>query len=180
MVSKLSSDTKKCIQEIFGIGDDALLMEDLNEMDDLELDPTASQDYPMFTQSQSSETLKVCDICNFKTRSKAELQKHSLNHPKCQICKKSFSNDETLNTHLTTHRSVACVVCNTNILETKMRSHMENHNLTENYRKGLTKSKPKKSKPESTSAPRLNSFHVLSVLQGGKKENVSSTKHDCN
>ena len=74
MISKLKLDTKKRIQELFEIDDDALLIEETDYVDDDDADPLASQDYPMFTQSQSLDTLKVCELCNFKTRSKRDLQ----------------------------------------------------------------------------------------------------------
>ena len=75
MINKLNVDTRKRIQEMFAISDDALLME--VDADEQEVDPLASQDYPMFSQSQSTDTLKVCELCNFKTRSKMDLQEHS-------------------------------------------------------------------------------------------------------
>ena len=163
---KLSLETKKAVIAQFEIEDDSLLLEDDDEVGELELDPAASQDYPMFTQSQSAETLKVCNLCDFKTRSKADLQKHNQEHPTCRTCKKSFVTETALKEHMPTHDHISCSICKANVLESKMKSHMDNHTVTENYRKGMNKvnpkeKKPKKGKPDSSSAPRLNSYHVF-------------------
>ena len=162
MISKLKLDTKKRIQELFEIDDDALLIE---ETDDDDADPLASQDYPMFTQSQSLDTLKVCELCNFKTRSKRDLQEHMSEHPSCSICKIAFKTEENLIEHAPTHHTVPCTVCNVSVLESKLKAHMDHHKLSDHYRKGLTKSKAKKKKPTNESeeppAPRLNSYLVF-------------------
>ena len=168
-IGKLSVDVKKVIIETFGIEDDSLLLDNEDEEEqELEMNPAASQDYPMYTQSQSSETLKGCNLCNFKTRNKSDLQKHIQSHPTCQKCKLSFATDGDLEEHIPTHDSIACSVCKVDVLVTGMESHMENHNMTENYRKGLTKTKKKSKKgnPETsstsaTSVSKLNSYQVF-------------------
>ena len=57
IIGKLNMITRKRIQELFGLTDDVLLMDD----DEISEDPLASQDYPMFSQTQSKETLQVCE-----------------------------------------------------------------------------------------------------------------------
>ena len=162
-VSKLALETKQALDEIFGMGDEALLMEVEEHDDSLEMDPGASQDYPMYSQSQSKETLKVCNVCNFKTRSKLDFQNHTRTHPKCTICSKVFPTEEALSIHTVDHKTVVCSVCNIEVQESNLASHMESHNASDNYRLGLTKSKAKKTKTPSTAnaTPRLNSFHVF-------------------
>ena len=162
-VSKLSFDTKQALNDIFGLGDDALLMEVDGQDDSLEMEPGASQDYPMYSQSQSAETLKVCDVCNYRTRSKLDFQHHMRTHPKCSICTKVFPSEEALSVHIVAHKKVMCGVCNIEVQESNLTSHMESHNASENYRLGLTKSKSKKVKTPSTAnaPPRLNSFHIF-------------------
>lgn len=159
-VNRLSNEARSIVQEAFDLEDDSLLME-VDEEE--EMNPAASQDFPMFSQSQSSETLKVCDLCDFKTRNKQELLIHTNTHPKCVVCKKSFVNEELLNVHLQTHSSVKCQTCNVEILKTDLSNHMENHNLSANYRKGLSKSKKSKATPTGSTQnpPKLNSFIVF-------------------
>ena len=72
-VNRLSNEARSIVQEAFDLEDDSLLME-VDEEE--EMNPAASQDFPMFSQSQSSETLKVCDLCDFKGLNDADLKMH--------------------------------------------------------------------------------------------------------
>ena len=160
IIGSLREETQDRIKLMFGLGD--ALPGDVDD-DDMEVDPTASQDYPMYSQSQSSETLKVCNICNFSTRSKLDFQNHLVNHQRCQLCKKDFPTEAALDMHMKTHKTIACAVCRSNVQENDLKSHMESHNLSENYRKGLSKSKKDKGSKvtASNAGPRLNSYHVF-------------------
>ena len=164
IISKLSLETRKAIDDVFALGDEALLVELDENPDDVEMDPGASQDYPMYSQSQSNETLEVCDLCNYKTRSKLEFQNHMRIHPKCEVCAKVFISNDLLNEHIEIHKKVVCTVCNMEVEETMLTSHTASHSVADNYRLGLTKSKSKKTKTSSTSdAPpkNLNGYHIF-------------------
>ena len=163
IIAKLYEETQDRIKLMFGLGDDALLVEGDGDEDDLEMDPTASQDYPMYSQSQSAETLKVCNICNFSTRSKLDFQNHLVNHHRCQLCKKDFPTEAALTMHMQSHKTIACNVRQSKVQENNLKNHMESHNMSENYRKGLSKSKKDKNSKgtASNAGPRLNSYHIF-------------------
>ena len=163
IIGKLNMITRKRIQELFGLTDDVLLMDD-----DISEDPLASQDYPMFSQTQSEETLQVCEFCQFTTRSKSALMEHLGIHPSCVVCKKVFASEALVVAHIRTHDIEACSVCNVAVLKSNLKAHMDHHQLSDKYRMGLDmpKTKPKKKKQAAASgdvtpAPRLNSFHIF-------------------
>ena len=94
LMSKLSAETKKMLSESLGLSNTELLLESQDveeEEEDINFDPAASQDYPEYSQTQSTDTLKVCELCNFKTRSKLSFTRHVQEHPKCQVCKVQVS-----------------------------------------------------------------------------------------
>ena len=70
-----------------------------------------SQDFP-FTQSQTEETLKVCQVCRFASRDKGELKEHMLEHHKCDVCGKYFGTEKELDHHAQDHKKVRCEPCN--------------------------------------------------------------------
>ena len=152
------------IDDVFALGDEALLVELDENQDDVEMDPGASQDYPMYSQSQLNETLQVCDLCNSKTRSRLEFQNHMRIHPKCEVCAKVFISNDLLNEHIEIHKKVVCTVCNMEVEETMLTSHTASHSVADNYRLGLTKSKSKKTKTSliSDAPPKnLNGYHIF-------------------
>lgn len=168
LLNKLSIETKQKVAASLNLAADELLLDtgDDEEEEDIEINPTASQDYPEFTQSQSAETLKVCELCNFKTRSKLDFMKHIQEHPKCQVCKESFEDDMKLNIHLLVHQTEKCKECGIDVAIMSLREHMANHELTASYRSGLTKTTSKKRKQSSNPdgmepQPRLNSYHIF-------------------
>jgi hypothetical protein len=66
VISKLSLQTKTVIADILGFSTEELLLDSSNlDNEEMEVDPAASQDYPEFSQTQSNETLKVCEVCSF-------------------------------------------------------------------------------------------------------------------
>ena len=166
-IAKLSPETKTAITEVLGFASDDISMDDsnLDDVEGMEVDPLASQDYPEFTQSQSTETLKVCEMCSYKTRSKLEFTNHMQEHPKCIVCKKTFVDELTLNIHLEVHQTEQCVKCGVHIDKVSRKDHATSHEITDSYKNGLvakTKGKKKKAAtdPEAPDKPRLNSFHI--------------------
>ena len=105
--AKLSSDTQTKVLECLEMTNDDVVQNPI-EYCDVELDDFASQDYPEFTQSQSSNTLQVCEYCDFTSRSKIDFKDHSSHHPKCTVCKKSFVNDQSLIEHMESHSTTKC------------------------------------------------------------------------
>ena len=59
----------------------------------------ASQDFPTMFQSQTTQTLLHCNICEFLCRSKPQFEEHVSSHPSCNICKKTFLNEDDLGVH---------------------------------------------------------------------------------
>ena len=167
LLNRLSSETKSRILESLGVSNDEVVTETLEDPEDnLDLDPAASQDYPQFTQSQSTETLKVCELCDFKTRSKVDFTNHVAEHPKCQVCKKSFIDENTLENHIEIHKTETCGKCGVEVPKVSMKNHLESHELGDIYKTGLNKTKSKKRKQSDSEAPathqpRLNSFLVF-------------------
>ena len=164
LIAKLSDVSKAAITDVLGYLEVEVEDTEIHEQTE-ELDPTASKDYPEFSQTQSTETLKVCEVCSFTTRSKMEFNKHVTEHPKCAVCKQTFLNMLSLNTHMEIHITEECPNCGLHIAKVSMRDHVASHEVTSSYKKNLA-SKPKKRKaqePEDNSQPkqpRLNSFHV--------------------
>ena len=163
-ISRLSDASKAAITEVLGYLEVEVDVADTIE-ENVELDPTASQDYPEFSQTQSTETLKVCEICSFTTRSKMEFNKHVTEHPKCVVYKQTFKDMFILNTHMEIHITDECPKCGLHIAKVSMKDHVASHEVTTSYKKSLA-SKPKKRKPQESQdtappkQPRLNSFHV--------------------
>ena len=108
LISKLSSDSKTRINEVLGYTFDDSEETTDNPSEELS---TASQDFPLISQSQSSDTLRCCDICDFRTRSKHELSTHLQEHPSCPFCKKIFKDTDVLQVHVSTHMTEKCSVC---------------------------------------------------------------------
>ena len=98
LLHKLSQQTKTRILESLGVPDNDVVTNAVEETDD-DLDPLASQDYPQFSQSQSRDTLKFCDLCDFKTMYKVDFNNHISMHSQCNVCKESFKDENTLEVH---------------------------------------------------------------------------------
>ena len=121
ILSKLSAEVKLRVPEDFGLSNNEMLIDEAPEDDTMDIDSTASQDYPEFSQSKSSETLKVCEICNYKTRSKFDFNKHMEGHPRCPVCKKTFKDEESVAAHIEVHQTDKCNECGLNVAVSSMR-----------------------------------------------------------
>ena len=80
--------------------------------DDLELsveaDGSSSPDYPMYSQSRSQNTFKVCSCCPFRCRDQNDYEDHS----KCGLCGLIFKDDRELaEHHKNFHEKVKCTRC---------------------------------------------------------------------
>ena len=167
LFKKLSSDTRLRVLESLGVSNEEAVTEPMEDHeDDLDLNPAASQDYPQFSQSQSTETLKVCEFCDFKTRSKVDFANHIIVHPKCQVCKKCFTDGNSLEEHIDVHKTEKCAKCGIEVPKVSLKNHLESHELGAIYKISLNKTKSKKRKQTDSEAPasiqpRLNSFLVF-------------------
>ena len=117
-----------------------------------------SQDFPNMYQSQTTETLLHCTLCEFMCRSKAEFENHLTIHPVCEICKVAVENNIRLNEHMKSNHSQegrVCDKCGKEIELSEIKKHMKEHELFEGFKKSLDKNnKSKKSK--SNPAPPKN------------------------
>ena len=133
----LSDDTKKRVLSRFNM-----------EIDDSEntnlRDNAASQDFP-FTQSQTEDTLKICEVCRFSTRDRVELNEHMKNHFKCETCSKYFDSKNELEHHGQNHMKVKCDLCNKFFRKDEIAKHKNNHMKLKNFgSKNVVKSKARK------------------------------------
>ena len=100
----------------------------------------SSQDFP-FTQSQTEETLKVCQVCRFASRDKGELKEHMLEHHKCDVCGKYFGTEKELDHHAQDHKKVRCEQCNQFVRKDEMLNHKMNHLKLKTFGKKVVKAK---------------------------------------
>ena len=99
-----------------------------------------SQDFP-FTQSQSEDTLMVCQVCRFATRDKTELQEHLSEHHKCGTCGQFYGTQEELNHHVLNHEKIKCDQCNKLIRKDELLTHQMNHLKLKTFGKKIVKTK---------------------------------------
>ena len=110
------------------------------EIVEQELPSTNSQDFP-FTQSQTEETLKVCQVCRFATRDKTELREHMQMHYKCDTCSQYYLTDDDLQHHVQNHKKVKCDQCSQEIRKDEMLNHKMNHLKLKSFGKKVVKTK---------------------------------------
>ena len=112
-------------------------------MDDSVVLPSSSQDFP-FTQSQTQDTIKICEVCRFATRDKMEMRLHMNNHVGCETCGKFFSSQNDLDEHIPIHEKVVCTICNTFVQKDAYNKHKETHEKVKNLGMKLKKTKIEK------------------------------------
>ena len=177
----LNSGTKARILNVLGKEDilDLETPEDNEALSDEEL--LASKDFPNMYQSQTSDTLLHCTLCEFLSRSKTEFDTHKSLHPSCQKCMKQFASEDTLKTHITEKHPILkskCNICDEELVESDLQKHMKEHEHFSNFRKGLesskktSKSKISEEKPIAAKKKSLNCYLLYSEEQRDK------VKHD--
>lgn len=153
-IKHMNEEAKSTILGIFGrddVIDDQVTVEEHDE-DDL----LPSQDFPNLFQSQTSETLLHCTLCEYLSRSKVEFEEHELTHPNCPNCRKQFINEIMLNEHMEMSHPATVILCDKCSKEfsseVELRHHMKEHEIFSSYKKALEKnhSTPR---PKSKSAP---------------------------
>ena len=152
----LNSESRSRILNVLG-KEDVFPVQNQSEREDDgvssdEGDLLASQDYPNFYQSQTSDTLLHCTLCEFMSRSKHDFQQHEATHPSCRTCIKQCLSEATLRIHMTEKHpvlKVKCNLCAKEFIESELPDHLKEHERFSNFRKGLESTqKPGKSKPK--------------------------------
>ena len=98
-------------KEEFNQNHDFVTDESMNSPND-DGDLVPSQDFPRMFQSQTSETLMHCSLCEFLTRSKVDFEQHMKNHPSCRNCKKQFGTQQEVAEHIASVHAKDLVTCN--------------------------------------------------------------------
>ena len=132
-VKDLGESTRKRLYDRFNMEFD----EDIEESTP---EPSASQDFP-YHQSQTEETIKVCQVCRFTTRDKVELKEHMKTHCQCETCWKHFATPSDLDHHMQDHKKETCSECNKEIRKDKMVTHKMNHLKLKSFGKKTLKEK---------------------------------------
>ena len=111
-----------------------------------------SQDFP-FTQSKGKDTLKICDICMYRSMDKTEFEEHRKIHYRCEVCGKRFREKNELMEHNKVHIKMACNDCNEEIQADKMEGHTLNHMKLKTFnRNKATMVTKKEVKPKTVTA----------------------------
>ena len=100
----------------------------------------SSQDFP-FTQSQTEETLMVCQVCRYATRDKSDFKNHLSEHYQCDTCGLFYGTQKDLDYHVLDHKKVKCSKCNKFIRKDEMLTHEMNHLKLKTFGKKVVRTK---------------------------------------
>ena len=99
-----------------------------------------SQDFP-FAQSQTEDTLMICQVCRFATRDKPELKEHMQLHFQCANCSQYYLTKEEMQHHEQNHMKVKCDQCSQEVRKDEMLNHNMNHLKLKSFGKKVIKNK---------------------------------------
>jgi hypothetical protein len=99
---------------------------------------TASQDFP-FSQSQTQDTIKVCQVCRFASRDKLELKAHMNTHHQCNTCGQFYISKKELEHHVQNHMKIKCDICNVFVRKDALITHKFNHEKLKTFGKKVKK-----------------------------------------
>ena len=144
------------------------------------LDPSvmSSQDFPQFSQSQSTETLKVCNTCEFTSRSAREFEEHVGTHPKFDLCGESLKAERDLIHHFEkVHKTFSCEICQKDVRINDRSKHKKMHEVQNTFAKYLNEDYKKKSKgsKKGNSAPKLNGYTMFIKENRGETQRQNPT-----
>ena len=161
-VKLLTSEVRSQILTVLGrddLTDDLVTLEEEGDTMSEDGDLLPSQDFPNMFQSQTTDTLLHCTYCEYLSRSKVEFEQHMAVHPNCNVCKKQFENDTTLEDHMMKKHpaiKVSCTKCRKEFsTEAELREHMKEHDIFTSFKKALDRN-PKatpKSKAKAVATP---------------------------
>ena len=100
----------------------------------------ASQDFPTMFQSQTTQTLLHCNICEFLCRSKPQFEEHVSSHPTCNICMKAFLNEDDLGVHNENEHEqqvIKCTICHKDVKLQDVENHKNEHETFDSFKKAL-------------------------------------------
>ena len=100
-------------------------------------------------QSQTTETLIHCTLCEFMTRSKSEFEEHSACHPSCGNCKRQFVSSSDLDIHVIEDHQAdkkRCDICEEEVPICEFEKHCSEHERFSSFKKGLEKGNTNASK----------------------------------
>ena len=130
-LNDLAVDVKRKILDKFGM--------EIDESENGEnYSESASQDFP-FTQSQTHDTIKVCQVCRFATRNKLELREHMKSHFQCDHCGQFYSSKDELEHHSQNHMKVRCDICCLDVRKDELITHKFNHEKLKTFGKKVKK-----------------------------------------
>ena len=133
-----------------------------------ETDVVMSQDFPTLTQSVTGETMLVCDICDFMTRSKTEFKRHEEAHPACQVCGRRFISMRILEDHMNEeHDFFKCDHCNASVKTVDKANHVKMHEMLVTHEAALGATSKSKNKKAKSLKP-MNSWLIF--CQDNRKE----------
>ena len=120
------------------------------EDEDEEANLALSQDFP-YMQFKCKDTLKICNVCDYRSRDNHEVEGHIKTHFKCDICEKRYKEETDLMQHIQAHLKVPCDECKEEVREDQLENHKINHNK---LKKKFTKVKvnQKEKKPKTVTA----------------------------
>ena len=143
-------------------------VEDENEA--TEENQLKSQDFPTFSQSQGSDTVRVCKMCQYQTQSSEELEMHMESHPTCAECGKRFMTLVNLKKHQEEHEKFQCTICGNEVLSREKADHIQMHVRQDLFKKTLDNGKTLK-KPKTKGDVKTTTGYNVFV-----KTNHSKTK----
>ena len=152
-IHHLDVEARQKLLEVLG-KEDLEAADNLHENTCNDEDLLPSQDFPNHYQSQTSETLLHCTLCEFLSRSKPDFEAHMRSHPNCNFCKKKFETIVVLEEHIRdkhTPEKTKCTVCGKEVAETELAKHKKEHEIFNSFKKALDKpgKKVMKKKDES-------------------------------
>ena len=112
-IQHLKVEARQKLLEVLG-KEDLEAAEDVHDNSCNDGDLLPSQDFPNHFQSQTSETLLHCTLCEYLSRSKPDFQAHLKTHPNYKFCKKKFVNIVVLEEHIRDKhipKEITCSFC---------------------------------------------------------------------
>ena len=140
-IQHLKVEARQKLLEVLG-KEDLEASEDVHENTCNDGDLLPSQDFPNHFQSQTSETLLHCTLCEYLSRSKPDFEAHVKTHPNCNFCKKKFVTIIVLEEHIRdkhTPKETTCNVCGKKVAETELAKHVREHEIFSSFKKALDK-----------------------------------------
>ena len=156
-LAKLSLESRIRILDVLSRND---LLGEVTAMEEVSADDenlVQSQDFPNMYQSQTTETLLHCTLCEFMCRSKSDFENHLAIHPVCNICKTQVENNIRLDEHMKSNHQKetrACNKCGKEIELQEMAKHEKEHEMFESFKKSLEKNTKNKSSKSNPAAPK--------------------------